>query len=173
MEPVNPLLPALRPDTPGLLRRAGGMINAVRGIQQEASAEYWYGLAMALSADSENRLAYFAKSEGLLRYDIGIICQLLESSRKNNEYTRWRESKYDGGSAYPSFSEELWYNGSTFLIDKLFGYYELLVKLAESSAMKADLWIELAQLFNGSPYRLPQRASESYSKSLMLRGDSG
>ena len=42
MEPVNPLLPALRADTPGLLRRAGSLIGAVHGIQQEASAEYWF-----------------------------------------------------------------------------------------------------------------------------------
>ena len=41
MEPVNPLLPTLRPAA-GLLHRAGGLLAAVRGIQQEASAEWWY-----------------------------------------------------------------------------------------------------------------------------------
>lgn len=46
MEPVNPLLPALRPATSGLLRRAGGLLGAVRGIQQEASAEWWYERGM-------------------------------------------------------------------------------------------------------------------------------
>lgn len=46
MEPANPLLPALGADTPSLLRRAGGLLNAVRGIQQEANAEYWYELGL-------------------------------------------------------------------------------------------------------------------------------
>lgn len=50
MEFVNPLLPALRPDTHGLLRRTGGLINAVRDIQQDASAGHWYERGIAFKA---------------------------------------------------------------------------------------------------------------------------
>lgn len=42
METVNPLLPALRADTTSLLRRAGGLLDAVRGIQQEGNSVYWF-----------------------------------------------------------------------------------------------------------------------------------
>ncbi len=62
MEPVNPLLPALRPDTPGLLRRAGSLINAVRGIQQE-SKSYWFekGIACKDAEKWEDAVFYFGK----------------------------------------------------------------------------------------------------------------
>ena len=53
MQPTNPLLPALRPDTPALLRRTGSLLGAVQGIQQEANAEWWFQQGMALKEADE------------------------------------------------------------------------------------------------------------------------
>jgi len=58
MEPVNLLLPALRPDTPGLLRRTGGLLEAVRGIQQD-SKSYWFNKGVSYKEAEEWNEAVF------------------------------------------------------------------------------------------------------------------
>lgn len=136
MEPINPLLPALRPDTPGLLCRAGGMLEAVRGIQQEASAEYWYGLAMAPSAESETRLAYAAKSEGLLRFEITTIRRNLENETGDEKY--W-EIDSDGENWGYYFDSEFFYNHNQNKFFILRECYTYLVNLADSSVIKYDI----------------------------------
>lgn len=161
MEPVNPLFPALRSGTPSLLRRAGGLIDAVQSIQREASAEYWYNLAMQLSDDNENRLAYFAKSEELLCYEVATILRALEN--ENDE--RYNGIDSDGESWGYYFESEAFYIDNQVVFANLQKCYALLVDLSQSSAAKADRWIELAELIK--PYDLPHLASIYYRNSFV------
>ena len=161
MEPVNPLLPALRPDTPGLLRRAGGLINAVRNIQQEASAEYWYGLAMVSSANSETKLAYAIKSERILRHEIATIRRTLEIEKGDEKYQAIDSDDGENWGYY--FDTVAFYDGNQNTFARLHECYTYLVNLADSSTVKADTWIELAELLIA--YELPVLASQCYISS--------
>jgi len=164
MEPVNPLLPAHHPEAPS--RRTSRLINAVKNIQQEASAEHWYGLAMTHGTDSENRLAYLAKSEGLLRYEIAAIHRELESNSSQYGH-QYYESDGDGGCDGPffDFDSDSWYNANRGQFDKLFECFELLVEIVDSPAIKADIWLELAEIMRAGG--LANLASECYKKSFI------
>ena len=80
MEPANPLLPALRPDTPALLRRTGSLLGAVQGIQQEASAEYWLGLLQSEALIVGQRKTIEIRCSDLLRCDIEVTLKVLEEN---------------------------------------------------------------------------------------------
>jgi tetratricopeptide (TPR) repeat protein len=164
MESANPLLPAHRPEAPS--RRTSRMINAVRSIQQEASAEHWYGLAMTHSTDSEIKLVYLAKSEGLLRYEIAAIRRELESNSSQYGH-QYYESDGDGGYDGPifDFDSDSWYNANLSRFDRLFECFELLVEVVDSPAIKADVWLELAEVMRAGG--LSNLASEYYKKSFI------
>lgn len=169
MEPVNPLLPALRADTPALLRRAGSLLGSVQGIQQEASAEYWLELAMNSQVSSENYSAYAAKSEALLREEIGNICQLLVQKQTKELYPAWREYKY-GGGAHCRFNEDDWRKDNKNSFDEIVFKFRTICNLSSCMTRKSNIWVEAASIFDGTPFRHPRFASDCYRESFACEG---
>lgn len=156
MEPVNPLLPALRPDTPGLLRRASGMLEAVRGIQQEMNGDYWLNLAKNENP-SDARAFYVTKSETLFLIEVKEIKIYLKSDEEKEQYSYFESDGESGGWA---FDDELFYSSNKNKFDRLATCYEHLVELAVDGPSAAKFWLELAEFFE--KYRIRSLARDYY-----------
>lgn len=153
MEPVNPLLPALRADTPGLLRRAADLIGAVRGIQQEASADYWISLLHVGVTHIDQRRELVRKCTDLLKHDIELALQRLEkkatldkTSADNEEDTDfWEFCVYDddgGGSVRWEFDYNKFCIVEKSELDGLFVNYNRLATLQSSPSERAQIMLD-------------------------------
>lgn len=149
MEPANPLLPALRPDTPALLRRTGSLLGAVQGIQQEASAEYWLGLLQSEALIVGQRKTIEIRCSDLLRCDIEVTLKVLEeNSCKTNADGGWKYEAWDAdsdgcGGSY--FDDEYFYDEERAVFDELFCNYGKLAGLQGNSIAQGQIMLDGAE----------------------------
>lgn len=149
MEPTNPLLPALRPDMPALLRRTGSLLGAVQGIQQEANAEYWYVLLQDGTLDADRKQAIVVQCSELLRRDIEASIKLLETQAEQtyangeSKYTKMDADEDGWGGWY--FDDESFFGDQKEVFDKLFSNYQKLASLQTSSAFQTRIMADGAE----------------------------
>ena len=115
---------------------------------------------MVSSANSETKLAYTIKSERILRHEIATIRRTLEIEKGDEKY---HAIDSDGENWGYYFDTEAFYDGNQNTFARLRECYTYLVNLADSSTVKADAWIELAELLIA--YELPDLASQCYISS--------
>ena len=173
-------LPAPLPPVSLVLQRTQSSLGLLREVVQESSAEYWCERGKAamergdweeavsifqtcLSKDDKHQIA-IGGLETALRNKIKSICDNLKEKRTDKKYDRWRESKYEGGSDYAVFDERLWRDDNEGLFEKIVLLYETLSRINNLPSLRASIWIEAAQIFDGSPFRHPKRASGCYCK---------
>ncbi len=143
MESVNPLLPALRPDTPALLRRTGSLLGAVQGIQQEASAEYWFGLLQNQALSTGQRKSIEIRCSDLLRRDIEAALKVLEEHAKQTDADGDEKYMRPYGDVYGWFFDvDDFYNDYWELFDALFSNQHKLAQLQNDPASQAQIMLD-------------------------------
>ena len=163
MEPTNPLLPALRPDTPALLRRTGSLLGAVHGIQQEASAEYWLGLLVSGSLSATQQASAITKCADLLELSIETALKRLRGKAKFDESRRddengqtkyWGVADDDDGGWWAFFNNDF-YSDERGEFAKLLAACQTLASLQSSPRAKAQVMLNAAESVRGLvPYEV-------------------